>query len=400
MREPAGQLKCVRCGDEQPQGYYPVCQNCGGLTDIHYDLDNVQLYDSSNPYTRFSDLLPVKDKSLLPQHASYTPVVHAKKLGAQIGLSKLYLKNETVSATGSTKDRMAAVALPFLYERGVRNFCTSSTGNTSTAFANAITNIPGLKIFLFTGSDFRSRVNYKSSQQVEHYILQDATFVEAFDYAAEFARQHAYTAERGFFNCGRREGLKLSLFEAVEQIDQPIDWYVQAVSSAMGVYGVFKGAKELLQLARIPYLPRLLCAQQETCAPMVKAWNAGAEEIDKSHIVANPKGIAMAILRGNPFRVYPYVRKIVKESRGDMVKSTENEIRLAQHLIKKEGIDICYSAATAVAGLIKKVNDGVVKKNQTVLINLTGKDRRAEALPDDVQYMKKIAGQWVLSTVH
>ncbi len=206
-----------------------------------------------------------------------------------------------------------------------------------------MTNIPDLKMSLFTGSEFRNRVNYATNPQIHHYVLRDGTFVEAFDCAANFAKEHGHTSERGFFNVGRREGLKLAFFEATDQIPEPIDWYVQAVSSAMGVYGTYKGAKELLAMGHISHLPHLLCVQQETCAPLVNAWRANADIITDQHIVLNPVGIAKAILRGNPSRVYPYMRKIVQESAGDFTDVTEAEIREAQKLVKDlEGIDICF----------------------------------------------------------
>ena len=91
--------------------------------------------------------------------------------------------------------------------------------------------------------------------------MRDASFVDAFEYAGVYARENKLVAERGFFNIGRREGLKMTFLEASEQIPQTIDWYVQAISSAIGVYGNYKAAKELYQLKRIKHLPKLLCVQ-------------------------------------------------------------------------------------------------------------------------------------------
>ena len=85
---------------------------------------------------------------------------------------------------------------------------------------------------------------------------------------------------------------------------------------AMGVMGAWKGARELKGLSRIARLPRLLCVQQETCAPMVRAFEAGCETIRPEHIVERPDGIARAILRGDPTRCYPYVRRAVLENGG------------------------------------------------------------------------------------
>jgi len=350
--------------------------DCNGLVEPLYDLENARLYDSDDPHTRFFDLIPVHDRKLLPAVTSYTPTVHAMKLGVKLGMPSLYLKNETVHPTGTTKYRMAAIALAYLYESGVRHFCTSSTGNSSTAYACQIGNLPGMKMSLFTASEFQDRVNYPRSAQIDHHVLENYSFAEAFNYAAEFAREHGYTAERGFFNPGRREGLKLAWCEATDQIEQSIDWYVQAVSSGMGVYGTYKAAGELLQIGHIKRLPHLLCVQQESCAPMVNAWEEGAQQIAEHHIVHQPMGIARAILRGDPRGVYPYMRERVQHSEGEFAAVSEVQIREARSLVADlEGIDICFSASAAVAGLIKMRRLGRVPADHTVLINLTGRDR-------------------------
>src|SRR5581483_748360 len=199
--------------------------------------------------------------------------------------------------------------------------------NSSTAFAYASRWFPGTRIFLFTAEAFQPRVNHTAGAPVVHFVLRDATFVDAFACAATFAARHNIPSERGFFNPGRREGLKLAFLEATEQVPGSVDWYVQAVSSAMGVYGTYKGARELLRLGRIPRVPRLLCVQQDTCAPMVRAFEDGSPVIRPGDIVERPTGIATAILRGDPSRAYPYVREIVLESRGRFVAVAETEIR-------------------------------------------------------------------------
>ena len=364
---------CTTCGKPPGDGYQALC-DCGGMIEVDYDLDQVSLPESANPYHRFADLLPVRStRDRLPKDARYTPLVHARSLGRLLGMPSLYLKDETGLPTCSTKDRMAAVALGFLWESGVRAFCTSSTGNSSTAYASAIRAFPDMRVLIFTAERFLSRVQHADHGQVTHFCLRDATFVDAFEYSGTYAREHGLTSERGFFNLGRREGLKLSFLEATEQVPTAVDWYVQAVSSAMGVYGTYKGARELLGLKRIPRLPRLLCAQQEACAPMVHAYREGSVEIQPHHVVPNPSGIADAILRGNPTKTYPHVRRVVVESQGDFVSVSEAEIREAQAMAREfEGITPCFSASTALAGTIKQVRDGRLPKNDTVVVNLTG----------------------------
>jgi len=367
------------------------------MIDVEYDHARVRLADSENPYVRFADLLPIAStRDRLPDDARFSPAKHAEKLGAHLGLPSLYLKDETVLPTRSTKDRMAAVALGFLWERGVRSFCTSSTGNSSTSYARAIRAFPDMTLHLFTAEDFVERVQHADHPQVQHFGMRDASFVDAFNHAAKYAARHDLVSERGFFNLGRREGLKLAFYEACDQIPGPIDWYVQAVSSAMGVYGTYKGAKELKAIGHIERVPKLLCAQQETCAPLVQAYKEGCAAIEPRHVVPRPHGIAEAILRGDPSRVYPYVKAIVVESGGDFVSVTEGKIREARALTEElEGVSPCFSAATAVAGLIKQIEGGNFPREDTILVNLTGGDRPRTPAAPSVRWLRRVADEWI-----
>jgi threonine synthase len=386
---------CTICRKGTGSSYRPFCE-CGGMTEVEYDLDHVELADSDNPYARFADLLPIAStRDMLPRDAAYTPTIHAKALGSRLGMPRLFLKNETALPTCSTKDRMAAVSVGFLWERGVRAFCTSSTGNSSTAYAHAIRARPDMTLYLFTAEDFVTRVQHADHPQVVHFGLRDASFVDAFNYAGVYASEHKLVSERGFFNLGRREGLKLAYFEACDQVQGPIDWYVQAVSSAMGVYGTYKGARELLAIGHIDRLPKLLCVQQESCAPLVRAYQEGCGAIMPHHVVKRPHGIAEAILRGDPSRVYPYVKDIVVESGGDFSSVSETEIREARAMAEElEGVSPCFSASTALAGLIKQARTDRFPRADSVLVNLTGGDR-PRALPGGLRWLRRADDRWI-----
>jgi threonine synthase len=388
--------RCVNCHREFAHGFTTFCEHCGGMIDVHYDLEHAQLHESDNPLERFLDLLPVeRPESLLPQDMSFTPCVHAERLGASLGMPALYLKNETVLPTGTTKDRMAVVSLAYLSETGVRAFCTSSTGNSSTSYAHAISRYPDMRLYLFTAESFRDRVQYGNGNQVIPFVLRGASFVDAFNAAGAFATRHQLVSERGFFNPGRREGLKLAFLEASEQVPGPIDWYVQAVSSAMGVYGTYKGARELTRMGRIPRPPRLLCVQQETCAPMVRAFLDGSPVIRPADVVRKPTGIAEAILRGDPTKAYPHVREIVIESHGTFVAVSETEIREARCMVEElEGISPCFSASAALAGLIRLARRGDFPRGDTVMVNLTGSDRRSSPAPTKIHWLRAAGGEW------
>ena len=197
---------CTTCDEPATEASHAFCA-CGGMIDVEYDLRSVRLADSENPFVRFGDLLPIEEtRDRLPRDARYSPTIHAKALGARLGLPSLYLKDETVLPTRSTKDRMAAVGLGYLWERGVRSFCTSSTGNSSTAYAHAIRAFPDMTLHLFTAEDFVERVQHADHRQVQHFGMREASFVDAFNHAGKYASEHGLVSERGFFNLGRREG--------------------------------------------------------------------------------------------------------------------------------------------------------------------------------------------------
>jgi threonine synthase len=371
--------RCVRCSRTFVHELRPFC-DCGAMIDVEYDVAHVRLHDSRNSLVRYFDLLPIEDPaSLLDVELPLTPCVHATRLGRQLGMPRLFLKDETHNPTRTTKDRMAAVALSYLRDCGTTAFCVSSTGNSSSSFAALAPLYRGCRVYLFTAEDFVDRVTDRYGAEVVHFGLRGATFVEAFDCAGQYAARAGIASERGFFNPGRREGLKLAWLEASEQVPGPIDWYVQAVSSGMGVYGCYKGGKELVAMGRAERAPKLLCVQQETCSPMARAFLEGSAECTEAHVVRRPTGIAKAILRGDPRRVYPYVRSIVEESGGTFAIVSEDAIREARQMLAElEGVDACFSASAALAGLAKLVREGLLASSETVLVNLTGGDRSQE----------------------
>jgi threonine synthase len=162
----------------------------------------------------------------------------------------------------------------------------------------------------------------------------------------------------------------------------------------MGIYGAYKGARELLGMRRIGALPRMLCVQQASCAPMVRAFEDGSDQIRPEHLVPRPTGIAEAILRGDPTRAYPHVRRIVLDSGGGFSAVDESEIRAARLAVEElEGVSPCFSAAAAVAGVIKLARRGALAPQSVIVINLTGADR-AGAADANVIWLEQSADGW------
>lgn len=128
---------------------------------------------------------------------------------------------------------------------------------------------------------------------------------------------------------------------------------------------------------------------------MVRAFQDGSPVIRPDDVVRKPPGIAEAILRGDPTKAYPHVREIVVESGGTFVAVNETEIREARRMVEElEGLSPCFSASAAVAGVIRLVRRGDFPRRDTVLINLTGSDRRPAGPPAKVHWLRLVGEEW------
>jgi threonine synthase len=248
---------------------------------------------------------------------------------------------------------------------------------------------------IFVGDEFLNRINFVGARNLVVYWLKNGTFVDAHAAAAWFAKQSGIESARGIFFFGQREGLKTAFFEAVEQIPGSIDYYFQGISSALGVYSVYKGARQYLGLGKIPHMPKLVCVQEETCNPMVRAWDAGAEKVGPEHIIRYPRGLSKSTLRGDPTVPYPYIRGVVKDTDGIMVTAKQDEMRAARkQVLELEGLDICHTSSMTVVAAKNLAASGWLDRDARVMLNITGADRKGELYPDPDFVVEKDGDGW------
>jgi threonine synthase len=372
---------CVRCGASAGHEFRVACESCGGL------LENVYRLRGQTPSLDFTNgfdcLLPQFARALrarLPR-LPVTPCWNDDELADEIGVAACYVKDETRNHTGTTKDRMAAVALTSLVALGVRELAVSSTGNSSTSYAWAAQYLPEVRLHIFAGREFTGRVRNFRTANVSLYVV-DGDFVEASRAAAGFARSTPDVAwEGGFFNPYRRDGLKLTYLESYSQMPVLPTVVVQAVSSGMGIMAAAQATSEWWRChgLNMSFAPRYLCVQQESCAPMVTAWAAGRRVIARSDIVRKPTGIAKAILRGDPSGAYPYLSARVAESGGAFTSVNVPQIRSAQAALLRRGVPACPAGAAALAGVRKAARAGQLRRDDVVLVNVTGTDHHESA---------------------
>jgi threonine synthase len=393
-------LTCTRCGREYPWSFAVQCSSCSeALLDVDYNLQNVKIGREGSPMQRYFDLLPILSRqNIVDAGEGNTPSRHLREAGKKLGLDNLYAKIEGENPTKSTKDRQGASAVSVFRDLGVSKFVTSSTGNSCTALARVVSRFPDMEMSIFVGEEFHPRVNFPGAPNVKIYVLKNATFVDAHEAAAWFARTYNITAERGFFFFGKREGLKTAYMEATEQVPRPIECYIQSISSAMGLYSTWRAAGQLKGLGLIQDVPKMVGVQEETCNPMVRAFSRGSDAIGPEDIIARPTGLSKATMRGNPSRVYGYVRNAVLESTGTFITATQDSMReMRKMLLDTEGLEICYTSAMTLAAAKELRATGWLKQDQTVLLNLTGRDRDGEPYAPADFFVERNGSEWTIT---
>lgn len=378
-------LACIVCGREVDEERAIRCPDCDGAVDAIYDLDQFvppETTGTPNTLHRYFSLLPLRRRASVKWLGEgNTPCFEVPALASKLGVGRLFLKDESANPTRSTKDRIASVGLSRFAELGVRRLVLSSTGNSSTAYARGAQLVGGFDLDIFVGRDFVHRLNYSDHPAVTTHVV-DGEFVAAGNAGQRYAKRNGHTWEGGFFNFARREGLKLAYLEAFDAMPVQPDVVFQAISSGMGLLGAYKGAIEYRELGRLSRLPAFVAVQQGTCAPMAHAFAEGATTISERHIIRNPKGLALAILRGNPTATYPYIRDLVLRTGGHIVSAPQADILEAQRMLSEVvGLRVGYASATCFAGAITMAREGRCTEDSVLLVNLTGADRPALPMP-------------------
>jgi threonine synthase len=348
---------------------------------------------------RFRDLLPLRSaQSVLDGGEGNTRCLQARELGRAVGLDDLWVKVEADNPTRTTKDRQGTVVVAALREHGVRDFVMASTGNSCTAVARIVARFPDMRLHVFVGDEFLPRVACADAPNVVVYWLPRGTFVEACAAAAWFATRSGFVADSGFPFFPKREALKTVYFEAALQVPRAIEVYVQSVSSGIGVYATHQAARELRAMNLSRSVPRLVCAQEDSCDPLVRSYSRGADRVDVTDIVARPSGLAKATLRGDPSGAYPHLRGIVTASGGTMLSVGAEALRESRELaMQTEGLHICYASSATIAAARVLSSTGVVRRNATVLLNLSGADRPHSGRRAD-HIVERIGDEWVMTS--
>jgi threonine synthase len=371
------QVACMSCGHTtRPSLTQTECEKCGSpWLEARYDYDAVAarwprtIWSHDKDLWRYRDLLPIPARDRVTMGEGWSPLLHAKTLGEELGHKHIFIKDERQSPTSSFKDRQAALAVSALKALGLTECVLASTGNASAAYA-AYCARAGIKLWVFVTSLVPVEKMHETALYGAEVIKVTGTYDQTKAVAAQFAKRHDLPYDRGAKAIVGKESMKTIAFEIAEQLGwKTPDWYIQAVSGGIGPVGVWKGFTELKRMGLIDRLPRLGIIQTEGCSPMVQAFQAG-NETAKPVI---PRTAITVLSTGDPGHAYTLLYHVAKEHGGTMASVTDEEsFRAMRRLARSEGFSVEPATAVAFAGLEKLIREGIIKPDHTVVVNASG----------------------------
>jgi threonine synthase len=370
-------LKCKECGQEYPISPLHVCETCFGPLEVTYDYARIRAHISraaieKRPHNlwRYRELLPVESEPEVGPHSGFTPLVRCERLGKELGLKHLYIKDDTVNhPTLSYKDRVVSVAITKAREFGFKTVSCASTGNLATAVA-AHAARAGLNCYIFMPEGVESGKIVGSSIYGAQVITIRGNYDDVNRLCSEIADKYGWA----FVNINLRpyytEGAKTFGFEIAEQLGWRLPDHV-VVPTAGGTIlpKVAKAFKELKEVGLVKSGDfKIYSAQAAGSAPVIHALHKGTDLITP----VKPDTIAKSIAIGNPADGY-YVLRAVRESGGWGETATDPEIIDAIKLLARtEGIFAEPAGGTTLAVALKLIKQGRIKHDETVVVSITG----------------------------
>ena len=375
-------LRCVDCGARHDPGEVTHrCPDCGGITDPEYDLDAVDLTRAelaSRPFDslwRYEELLPFPREAAVSLGEGATPLVECPMLADRMGVGAVHIKDEGRNPTGTFKDRGQTGAVTAAVEHGADAVALNSAGNAGQAAA-AYAARAGLDSHVFLPD--RAGFTQKAMTEVHGGDLRvaEGEITDAGDeYAAAMASGAADDADdpystKTFVTPYRHDVKKTMAYETVEQLDWTApDAIVYPTGGGVGLVGMHKAATELRELGFTDALPGMYAAQAEGCAPVVRAWEAGAKVHEPwTDITTACNGIAVPDPGASP-----WILEAIAESGGGAVATDDRAILdAAIEVARTEGVEVGATCASAVSGAFALAERGELGADDTVVLLNTG----------------------------
>jgi threonine synthase len=393
-------LKCIICNRTYPPEHIYICPSCGlqGILDVQYDYEKINSVVNPDVLTsrplnhwRYREFLPVLQTAELPPlHIGWTPVYDVPRLAKDVGVRKLFLKDDGRNPTNSFKDRASSVGVMKAVEFGFDTVAAASTGNAASSLAGLAASV-GLRSYIF--------VPHRTPEpKVTQLLIFGATvlrvngsYEDAFELCRQACEKFGWYNRSSGTNPYLVEGKKTAGHEIAEQFNGrgailngaiTPDWVVVSVGDGCTVGGIGKGLQEMKLAGMFDRVPRLLGVQAEGAKPILEAYYSGTDLVP-----SDTDTIADSIAVGTP-RNWRRAIQQIKLSNGEMIAVSDEEILDAMRTTARLGGVFGEPAGvTGVAGVKKAVERGIINTNESVLAVITGNGLK------DIQTAMKAAGK-------
>ncbi len=384
MKHKFSHFTCSLCGAEyEPEAVTYTCPKDGGNLNVILDYKAINAqYNAQNfmhlpeaSLWRYLNVLPVSDPGNLGtplRRVGWTPIYKPARLAQQLGLQRLWIKDESPNPTASFKDRASAIVVARAAEIGAEVIVAASTGNAGSALAGMAA-ASGTKAVIFAP---KTAPPAKIAQLIgfgARVLLVDGNYDQAFDLSIEVTQALGWYNRNTGFNPFTAEGKKTAAFEIWEQVVRrlPADSKNLAVFIPVGdgniISGIHKGFKDLMALGWMARMPRIIGVQSTGSAAIANAFQRGDEEIRAVRSTTLADSISVDLPRDGVRAV-----RAARETGGTYLTVPDEAILGAIAELGRVGIFAEPAASTAYAGLVKAVAEKIVEPDEPVLVLNTG----------------------------
>jgi threonine synthase len=320
---------------------------------------------------RYAEMLPVvRPENIVTLGEGFTPLIKVDRLGKELGLANLYIKEESSNPTGSFKARGLCAAVSMAKELGIRKLAIPSAGNAAGAMA-AYGAHAGLESFIFMPADTPVANIREAEVFGANVTLVNGLITDCGKIVAERKAKEGWYDVSTLKEPYRIEGKKTMGYEVAEQFGWELpDVILYPTGGGTGMIGMWKAFREMEALDWIgSKRPRMVTVQADGCAPIVRAFQnnqTAAEPWLDAHTVASGLRVPRAI---GDFLILEALR----ESRGTAVAVPDAELVTAMKLCGKlEGLFLCPEGAACLPALRKLVKEGWIHPDEKVVVFNTG----------------------------
>jgi threonine synthase len=352
-----------------------LCPVCHSPLLARYDLAKARqtltldvLKARARSMWRYEEVLPGASPVTLGE--GLTPMIHARRLGERIGLERLYIKDEGLNPTSSFKARGLSAAVSMAKTLGVETIALPTAGNAGGAAA-AYAAQAGLGCVIAMPSDTPAANVIESRAFGADVRLIDGLISDCGKFIAEHASRHGWFEVSTLKEPYRIEGKKTMGYELWEDFGGTLpDVIVYPTGGGVGLIGMWKGFEELGTMGLVgPDRPRMISAQAEGCAPIVKAFAQGAEV---SEFWADAATVASGLRVPKPLGDFLILSDIYA-SHGEAVAASDAALMAACHdMARCEGVFAAPEGGAGLVAIQKLVEQGKIGRQESVVLFNTG----------------------------